>query len=351
MTALNSHAQVVAADSHEPKVHATTHQDGGSDEIDITGLTGVPTRASLGLATSDSPQFAGVNVGHASDTTVTRDAAGDLAVEGNRVYRAGGTDVPVADGGTGASTAAAAATNLGLGTGDSPQHAGVNVGHATDTTIGRTSAGVVNVEGKDVYMAGGADVAVADGGTGASTASGARTNLGISAANTPFTPNGSIAATDVQAAIQEVRDEAGGGAAFSSWAAWTPTLTATTTNPTLGTGGSATGRYVQNPDKTVNASGIILFGSSGVAAGSGEYLIALPVARNASAIGQVMGTAVLYDDSAGKFMPCAMYLSDSTHARIANDSYSVAGLIVSNSVPQVWAANDAIIFTLMYEGA
>lgn len=39
----------------------------------------------------------------------------------------------------------------------------------------------------------------------------ARTNLGVSAANTPFTPNGSIAATDVQAAIQEVRDEAAGG--------------------------------------------------------------------------------------------------------------------------------------------
>lgn len=36
----------------------------------------------------------------------------------------------------------------------------------------------------------------------------ARTNLGISATNTPFTPNGTIAATDVQAAIQEVRDEA-----------------------------------------------------------------------------------------------------------------------------------------------
>lgn len=37
------------------------------------------------LDTSDSPQFAGVNVGHASDTTVTRASAGILAVEGNHV--------------------------------------------------------------------------------------------------------------------------------------------------------------------------------------------------------------------------------------------------------------------------
>ena len=72
----------------------------------------------MGVGTGDSPQFTGVNVGHASDTTVTRASAGNLNVEGNLVYRAGGTDVPVADGGTGASTASAARTNLGAGTGD-----------------------------------------------------------------------------------------------------------------------------------------------------------------------------------------------------------------------------------------
>jgi hypothetical protein len=65
-------------------------------------------RTNLGLGTGDSPQLTAVNIGHATDTTVTRDAAGDIAVEGNRVYRAGGTDVPIADGGTGAGTAAAA---------------------------------------------------------------------------------------------------------------------------------------------------------------------------------------------------------------------------------------------------
>ena len=67
--------------------------------------------------TTSSPQFTGVEVGAASDTTLTRSGAGILAVEGNVVHHTGGADVPVTDGGTGASTAAAARTNLSLGAG------------------------------------------------------------------------------------------------------------------------------------------------------------------------------------------------------------------------------------------
>lgn len=67
----------------------------------------------LGLGTGDSPQFTAVNIGHASDTTITRTGAGDIAVEGNAIYRAGGTDVPVADGGTGASSLTAYAVLCG----------------------------------------------------------------------------------------------------------------------------------------------------------------------------------------------------------------------------------------------
>ena len=61
-------------------------------------------RTSIGVGTGDSPQFTAVNIGNASDTTVSRSGAGDVAVEGNIIYRAGGTDVPVTDGGTGASS-------------------------------------------------------------------------------------------------------------------------------------------------------------------------------------------------------------------------------------------------------
>ena len=49
---------------------------------DPEDLSASQARTVMGLATSDSPQFTGIELGHASDTTITRSAAGVLAVEG-----------------------------------------------------------------------------------------------------------------------------------------------------------------------------------------------------------------------------------------------------------------------------
>jgi len=76
--------------------------------------------------------------------------------------RAGGSSLAtftVAEGGTGATTAAGARTNIGLG------------------TIATQNASAVAITGGTIT--GITDLAVADGGTGASTAAGARTNLGL----------------------------------------------------------------------------------------------------------------------------------------------------------------------------
>jgi hypothetical protein len=75
--------------------------DGTTDPVAESGAT---LRTSIGVGTGDSPQFTAVNIGAASDTTLARESAGDLTVEGNHIYRVGGTDVSVADGGTGASS-------------------------------------------------------------------------------------------------------------------------------------------------------------------------------------------------------------------------------------------------------
>lgn len=100
----------------------------------------------------------GLDIG-GTDATLARVGAGDLSIAGQIIYRAGGTDVPVTDGGTGASTASGARTSLGLG------------------TIATQAASNVAITGGSI--AGITDLAVADGGTGASDASGARTNLGL----------------------------------------------------------------------------------------------------------------------------------------------------------------------------
>lgn len=44
-------------------------------------------------------------------------------------------------------------TSIGVGTGDTPQFTGIELGNATDTTISRVSAGVIAVEGSNVLLA------------------------------------------------------------------------------------------------------------------------------------------------------------------------------------------------------
>jgi len=168
-----------------------------------------------------------INLGN-SDTTLVRSAAGDASIEGNVIYRAGGTTVPLSDGGTGATSASAARTALGLAIGTNvqafdaqltdvagltPSDSGVIIGDGsnfvvesgstlrtslglgtdatpnfnkielgdgqTDTTIARGSAGVVTIEGAEVRTG---TVPIAKGGTGATSASAARTALGVDAA-------------------------------------------------------------------------------------------------------------------------------------------------------------------------
>lgn len=61
-----------------------------TDADTVEGRTTTQVRTDLGLATGDSPQLAAINVGHASDTTVSRLSAGKLGVEGVEVILATG---------------------------------------------------------------------------------------------------------------------------------------------------------------------------------------------------------------------------------------------------------------------
>lgn len=65
------------------------------------------------------------------------------------------------------------------------------------------------------------------------------------------------------------------GAVGTGLVAWTPALTCSTTNPNLGTTGTATGWYHTN-GALVEAWGSFIWGGTGVTAGSGNYRISMP---------------------------------------------------------------------------
>ena len=91
----------------------------GSTFVLESGLT---LRTSLGLGISDTPRFTGIELGAPADTTLTRaTGGGDMNIEGNIVYRAGGTNVAIADGGTNADNESDARDNLGLTIGTNVQ--------------------------------------------------------------------------------------------------------------------------------------------------------------------------------------------------------------------------------------
>jgi hypothetical protein len=62
--------------------------DGTTDPVAESGAT---LRTSIGVGTGDSPQFTGIELGHANDTTIARSAAGAATVEGDTIILSGDT--------------------------------------------------------------------------------------------------------------------------------------------------------------------------------------------------------------------------------------------------------------------
>jgi hypothetical protein len=135
-----------------------------------------------------------------------------------------------------------------------------------------------------------------------------------------------------------------------AWASYTPTLTASTTSPTLGVASVITG-FWERTGRTVRGRVNIVFGTSGVVAGSGTYRVLLPVAPEpaASATTQIpIGVGYLIDQGSGLLKLCVLRVNTTgTYAEMM--VHDVGGSAVTDAAPWTWAANDRLHLSFEYE--
>lgn len=127
---------------------------------------------------------------------------------------------------------------------------------------------------------------------------------------------------------------------------YTPALTASGTNPNLGAGGAAVGKWWRDGEFVVVEFGFS-FNGAGVAAGSGTYLVSLPFSlSSAHAAYCSFGGGNIYDASASSNPSCTFSRNASTSLLRIH-----AANIVSAAVPWTWAAGDSITGTVRYRPA
>ena len=134
----------------------------------------------------------------------------------------------------------------------------------------------------------------------------------------------------------------------AAWESYTPALTASVTNPTLGTGSTTQGAYCRI-NKLVVAVAYFAFGTSGTAAGSGDYYVSLPITSVASSALN-RGQAWLYDASAATGWGATLQIS-TTSTVIMYKATGDATIQIGAANPFAWAANDQIRVQVIYEAA
>lgn len=139
---------------------------------------------------------------------------------------------------------------------------------------------------------------------------------------------------------------------------YTPVLTATTTNPDLGTGGSATGGWHFVDSQLVWFWALFVFGSS-PDPGSGYYQVSVPVPPVTD--NRRLGDGAVIDASASsEIRPVAVIcasalaqaLSVSAERAFLTDMSAPAGItaaLVSDAAPFVWAEGDQINISGLYQ--
>lgn len=138
---------------------------------------------------------------------------------------------------------------------------------------------------------------------------------------------------------------------------YTPELTATTTDPDLGTGGSATGGWRYVSDHLVFWWALIVFGTS-PSAGEGYYQISLPV--DPVTDNRRLGDGAIIDASASsEIRPVAVICASALATALSAPDMpfitdmsapaAITSALVGAAAPFTWAAGDQINVTGLYQ--
>ena len=136
----------------------------------------------------------------------------------------------------------------------------------------------------------------------------------------------------------------------TGWTSFTPSLTASTSNPSYGTSPTRAGRYTRIGSLIIGQSQI-QFGT-GMGTGSGTYRFGLPVTTSVGQAGMPCGFAQLFDSSANAIanVTCVMN-SGGTYMEMWYPASWPSGALttVTNTTPWLWASSDYLWVNFMYE--
>lgn len=129
----------------------------------------------------------------------------------------------------------------------------------------------------------------------------------------------------------------------------TPTLSASTTPPTMGTGATRNAWYAYLPGPSIHYVFFIRFGTSGTNQGSGNYTVSLPVTANA-ALGvngaPAFGSCVVADASAGTFRIGTTYIDQTDLSTVR--AIVESSVVLGSGSPWAWAASDYVAGSITY---
>lgn len=135
----------------------------------------------------------------------------------------------------------------------------------------------------------------------------------------------------------------------SDWTTYTPTWTAVTTNPTLGST-TITGRWKLLDSHTGIAQISIVITTGGAwNAGSGAYSFSLPSGWTAATGRLQIGSGHVLDSGTTHFVAAPKVLTGGTTISEVPVGDAAGNKLLSNSVPVTWATNDQINLGILLE--